>query len=138
MLPSCPALHLPGVVTIETAGPRVTTRHRRSCHHGSLPALAGCAGWTAWRVRQYSREIGLTADAAIVLQNSNKLALRLLPGDVFALVVRIEQQVAQFEIELAQRLTGSGSPVAALEPRVEPRVYERAGFAVTLWTYCET
>jgi thiamine kinase-like enzyme len=25
--------------------------------------------------------------------------------------------------------------VAALEPRVDPRVYERDGFAVTLWTY---
>ena len=30
-----------------------------------------------------------------------------------------------------------GSPVAALEPRVEPRVYERDGFAVTWWTYYE-
>ncbi|HEY0932691.1 MAG TPA: phosphotransferase [Trebonia sp.] len=36
-----------------------------------------------------------------------------------------------------RRLAGTGSPVAALEPRVEPRVYERAGFAVTLWTYYE-
>ena len=27
--------------------------------------------------------------------------------------------------------------MAALEPRVEPRVYERDGFAVTLWTYYE-
>jgi Ser/Thr protein kinase RdoA (MazF antagonist) len=41
------------------------------------------------------------------------------------------------EIELAQRLAESDSPVAALEPRVEPRVYERAGFVVTLWTYYE-
>jgi hypothetical protein len=46
-------------------------------------------------------------------------------------------QVALFEIELAQRLAESGSPVAALEPRVEPRVYERDGFVVTLWTYYE-
>jgi hypothetical protein len=30
-----------------------------------------------------------------------------------------------------------GSPVAAPEPRVEPRVYERDGFAVTLWTHYE-
>ena len=29
------------------------------------------------------------------------------------------------------------SPVAALEPRVEPGVYERDGFVVTLWTYYE-
>jgi hypothetical protein len=29
------------------------------------------------------------------------------------------------------------SQVAALDPRVEPRVYERDGFVVTLWTYYE-
>ena len=81
--------------------------------------------------------LGLTADDAIVLQDSNRLALRLLPCDVLARVAHVEHQVAQFEIGLAQRLAGSGSPVAALEPRVEPRVYERDGFAVTLWTYYE-
>jgi Phosphotransferase enzyme family len=81
--------------------------------------------------------LGLTVDDAIVLQDSNKLTLRLLPCDVLARVAPVEHQVAQFEIGLAQRLAGSGSPVAALEPRVEPRVYERDGFAVTLWTYYE-
>ena len=81
--------------------------------------------------------LGLTVDDAIVLQDSNRLALRLLPCDVLARVAHVEHQVAQFEIELAQRLAGSGSPVAALEPRVEPQVYERDGFVVTLWTYYE-
>jgi hypothetical protein len=81
--------------------------------------------------------LGLTVDDAVVLQDSNRLTLRLLPCDVLARVAPVEQQVARFEIELAQRLAGAGSPVAALEPRVEPRVYERAGFAVTLWTYYE-
>jgi Ser/Thr protein kinase RdoA (MazF antagonist) len=81
--------------------------------------------------------LGLRVDDALVLQDSNRLALRLLPCDVLARVAHAEQQVAQFEIELAQRLAGSGSPVAAVEPRVEPRVYERDGFAVTLWTYYE-
>jgi hypothetical protein len=79
--------------------------------------------------------LGLAADDAIVLQNSNKLTLRLLPGDVLARIAPVAQQVARFEIELAQRLAESGSPVAVLEPRVDPRVYERDGFAVTLWTY---
>jgi hypothetical protein len=79
--------------------------------------------------------LGLTVGDAIVLQNSNKLTLRLLPCDVLARVAPVADQVAQFEIELAQRLAESGSPVAALEPRVDPRVYERDGFAVTLWTY---
>jgi Phosphotransferase enzyme family len=81
--------------------------------------------------------LGLTVDDAVVLQDSNRLTLRLLPCDVLARAAPVEQQVARFEIELAQRLAGAGSPVAALEPRVEPRVYERAGFAVTLWTYYE-
>jgi thiamine kinase-like enzyme len=43
--------------------------------------------------------------------------------------------VAQFEVGLAQRLAETESPVAALEPRAEPRAYERDGFVVTLWTY---
>ncbi len=81
--------------------------------------------------------LGLTTDDAIVLHNSNKLAVRLLPCDVFARVAPAADQVPQFEVELAQRLAETESPVAVLEPRAEPRVYERDGFAVTLWTYYE-
>ncbi|MEU3615303.1 aminoglycoside phosphotransferase family protein [Streptomyces sp. NPDC006872] len=81
--------------------------------------------------------LGLTVDDALVLHDSNKLTLRLLPCDVLARVAPVAHQVAQFEVELAQRLVESGCPVAALEPRVEPRVHERDGFVVTLWTYYE-
>jgi hypothetical protein len=81
--------------------------------------------------------LDLTADDAIVLQNSNRLAVRLLPCDVLARVSPTAHQVAQFEVELAQRLAETESPVAALEPRVEPRVYECDGFVITLWTYYE-
>src|SRR5215469_12661116 len=81
--------------------------------------------------------LDLTVDDAIVLHDSNKLTLRLLPCDVLARVAPVAHQVSQFEIELAQRLAGSGCPVAALEPRADPRVYERDGFVVTLWTYYE-
>ncbi|MGX9890300.1 phosphotransferase enzyme family protein [Streptomyces sp. NPDC002276] len=81
--------------------------------------------------------IGLAADDAVVLHNSNKLALRLSPCDVFARVAHVGQEVAGFEVELAQRLVEAGCPVCPLEPRVDPRVYTRDGFAVTLWTYCE-
>ncbi len=87
--------------------------------------------------RSIAAALDLRADDAVVLQNSNKLALRLLPCDVFARVAYVGQEVAQFEVELAQRLAETESPVAALEPRVEPRVYVRDGFAVTLWTYYE-
>ncbi len=82
--------------------------------------------------------LDLTVDDAKVLHDSNKLALRLLPCDVFARVAHVGHEVAQFEVELALRLAETESPVAALERRVEPRVYERDGFAVTLWTYYES
>ncbi|WP_202872969.1 aminoglycoside phosphotransferase family protein [Kribbella capetownensis] len=82
-------------------------------------------------------ELDLPANDAIVLHNSNKLALRLTPSDVFARVAPVGEEVAEFEIELAQRLAEVGSPVCALEPRVDPLVYTRDGFAVTLWTYYE-
>ncbi|WDV56538.1 aminoglycoside phosphotransferase family protein [Streptomyces coeruleorubidus] len=87
--------------------------------------------------RSTASSLDLRADDAIVLHDSNKLTLRLLPCDVLARVAPVADQVAQFEVELAQRLAESGCPVAALEPRVEPRVHEREGFVVTLWTYYE-
>src|ERR1700683_5680239 len=79
--------------------------------------------------------LDLTADDAIVLHDSNNLTLRLLPCDVLARVAPAAHQVAQFEVELAQRLAESGWPGAGLEPRGDPRVYERDGFAVSLRTY---
>ena len=85
--------------------------------------------------RSIASALDLAVDDAIVLHDSNKLALRLLPCDVFARVAHAAHQVAQLEVELAQRLAETASPVAALEPRVEPRAYERDGFVITLWTY---
>jgi aminoglycoside phosphotransferase (APT) family kinase protein len=81
--------------------------------------------------------LDLAVDDAIVLHDSNKLTVRLLPCDVVARVAPAAHQVSQFEVDLAQRLAESGSPVAALDRRVDPRVYERDGFVITLWTYYE-
>jgi hypothetical protein len=81
--------------------------------------------------------LDLTVEDAAVLHNSNKLTLRLLPCDVLARVAHVAHQVAQLEVDLAQRLAETESPVAALEPRVEPRVHERDGFVITLWTFYE-
>jgi aminoglycoside phosphotransferase (APT) family kinase protein len=81
--------------------------------------------------------LGLAAGDAIVLHDSNKLTVRLLPCDLVARVAPIAHQVAWFEVGLARRLAGSGSPVAVPDSRAGPRVYERDGFAVTLWTYYE-
>jgi Ser/Thr protein kinase RdoA (MazF antagonist) len=87
--------------------------------------------------RSIASSLGLAADDAVVLNDSNMLILRLLPADVLARVAPAAHQVAQFEIEVARRLAESGSPAAALDPRVEPRVHERDGFVITLWTYYE-
>ena len=82
--------------------------------------------------------LDLSADDAVVLQNSNRLALRLRPCDVLARVARREGQGgAEFEVEVARRLAETESPVASLDPRVEPCVYVRDGFVITLWTYYE-
>jgi Ser/Thr protein kinase RdoA (MazF antagonist) len=81
--------------------------------------------------------LGLVADDAVVLRDSDKLTLRVLPCDVVARIAHVGHEVAEFEVELARRLAASESPVARLDPRVEPRVYVRDGFAVTLWTYYE-
>ncbi|MGW6294260.1 phosphotransferase [Streptomyces sp. NPDC055058] len=85
--------------------------------------------------REVVSSLGLPVDDATVVQNSNKLTLRLLPCDVLARVAPAAQQVAEFEVGLAQRLVAAGCPVAALDPRAEPRVHERDAFVVTLWTY---
>jgi Ser/Thr protein kinase RdoA (MazF antagonist) len=82
--------------------------------------------------------VGLTVDDATILNDSNKLAVRLLPCDVLARVAPAAHQSAEFEVGLATQLAESGCPVAALEPRVEPRVYARDGFEVTLWTFYES
>ena len=113
---------------------------------GSRAARKG-EGQTTMQVSEVPRAVAvamsiassldLTVDDAIVLHDSNTLTLRLLPCDVLARVAPVAHQVAQLEVELAQRLAESESPVAALDPRVEPRVYERDGFVVTLWTYYE-
>jgi hypothetical protein len=87
--------------------------------------------------KSIASSLGLAVDDAVVLHNSNRIAVRLLPCDVLARVAPVAHQAAAFEVELAQRLAESGGPVAALDPRVEPRVHERDGFVVTLWTYYE-
>jgi Ser/Thr protein kinase RdoA (MazF antagonist) len=82
--------------------------------------------------------LGLRADDAVVLHDSNRLTLRLMPCDVVARIVPMAYQAsAEFEVEVARRLAETDSPVAALEPRVEPRVYVRDGFVINMWTYFE-
>ena len=82
--------------------------------------------------------LGLTVDDAIVLQDSNRVVLRLMPCDVVARVAPMAYHAsAELEVEIARRLTEIDSPVVAPEPRVEPRVYVHDGFAINMWTYFE-
>ncbi len=95
--------------------------------------------------------LGLRVEDAIVVHNSNRVALRLLPCDVLARVAPVEPKAAAtwraheglyepgpaFEVEIARRLAETDSPIAGPEPRVEPRVSVRDGFAITLWRYHE-
>ena len=85
-------------------------------------------------------ELGLSVEDASVIQNSNRLAVRLLPCDVLARVaasVRRNHEGAAFEVEMARQLEEADCPIAVLEPRVEPRVHLRDGFAITYWRYYE-
>jgi hypothetical protein len=82
--------------------------------------------------------LGLAVDDAVVLHDSNRIAVHLVPCDTLARVAPAASQAgAEFEVSVARRLAQTESPVARLEQRVEPRVYVRDGFAITLWTYHE-
>ncbi|MGW7353129.1 phosphotransferase [Streptomyces sp. NPDC054784] len=87
--------------------------------------------------RAVASSLGLTAEDATVLNDSNKLTLRLRPCDVLARVAPPTDRSAPFELRVAGALAAAGCPVAVPDPRVEPRAYERDGFTVTLWTYHE-
>jgi aminoglycoside phosphotransferase (APT) family kinase protein len=61
-----------------------------------------------------------------------------LPGDTLGRVAyEAHHAHAEFEVEVARRLAAADCPVATLDPRVEPRVHLRDGFAITYWSYYE-
>ena len=85
-----------------------------------------------------ARQLGLTVDDAVVLNNSNRLVVRLLPCDTVARIAPpIHQWSAVYEVELARRLADTDSPIGTLDARVEPRVVERDGFEIAFWTHHE-
>ena len=82
--------------------------------------------------------LGLPADDAVVIHNSDRVVLRLIPCDVLVRVAPAAHQAgSELEVEVARRLAGTGGPVGELEPRAGCRVYLRDGFAVSLWKYYE-
>src|SRR5450631_2835477 len=64
--------------------------------------------------------LGLQVNEAVMIQDSNKLALHLLPCDVFARIALVGQEVAALEVEVARGLAAVAGPAALLDPRVEP------------------
>lgn len=83
-------------------------------------------------------EFDLAVDDAIVLNDSNRLVIRLTPCDIVARVTPITHFAsAEQEVGLVKRLAQTDSPVAGLDARVEPRVFVHDGFKITMWAYFE-
>lgn len=83
-----------------------------------------------------AKGLGLEVVDAVLLHNSNRIAVRLVPCDVLARVAtERDRGGAAFEVGMAQRLAGTGTPVALLEPRVAPGVHQQGDFNLTFWTY---
>lgn len=88
--------------------------------------------------RSAAAALGLAADDAVVVHASNRIAVRVVPGDVLvrAALPRARDHMA-LEVEVAAALTASGAPVAGPDPRVAPVVHEHDGFVMTFWTWHE-
>src|SRR5205823_10617923 len=85
--------------------------------------------------RSVASTLRLEVDDATVVHNSNRIAVRLLPCDVLARVAGpaneatamwrtrygLFQPGPEFEVDVARRLADTDSPIAGLDPRVEPR-----------------
>ncbi|WP_030172036.1 phosphotransferase [Streptomyces sp. NRRL S-813] len=88
--------------------------------------------------RATASELGLQVDDVVVIHNSDRVALRLVPCDVLARVAPSGHLAdSEFEVKVAHHLADVDAPVAELDPRVPPQVHVRDAFAVSLWTYYE-
>ena len=82
--------------------------------------------------------LGLSVEDAVLVHNSNRIAVRLLPCNVLARIASDRDRLgAHLEVEIARLLAQTDNSVALLEPRVAPSVYETMAFVVTFWTYYE-
>lgn len=88
--------------------------------------------------RATASELGLQVSDAVVVHNSDRIAVRLIPCDVLARIAPSSWQTGmEFEAEVGRRLAETDSPIGELDPRVDPVVHVRDAFAITLWTYYE-
>ena len=86
--------------------------------------------------------LGLAVDGAVILNDSNRLVVRLTPSDTVARVTPMthhagHQMSPEREVEVVERLALTDGPVAALDARVEPDVVVRDGFRIAFWAYYE-
>jgi Ser/Thr protein kinase RdoA (MazF antagonist) len=87
--------------------------------------------------QQVATRHGLPVERAVVLQDSNRLTVHIQPCDVIARVATQSARTgAELEVALAEQLAATAAPVAPLDPRVEPQVFDEGEFAITLWAYC--
>ncbi len=78
--------------------------------------------------------LGLHTDDAVVLNNSNRIVLRLIPCDVVARVApSAHHDGFELEAEVARRLAAAGGPVGEREPPAGDRVYARDCGVISLW-----
>lgn len=88
--------------------------------------------------RATASRLGLQVDDVVVVHDSDRVALRLLPCGVLARVAPSGQLAdSRFEVEVARRLSDVDAPVGEPDPRVDSRVHVRDAFAISLWTYYE-
>lgn len=86
-----------------------------------------------------ARSLGLRADEAVVLHDSNRAAVRLLPCDTLARVALGPHRAGiRFEAAVARQLAAVDAPVAGLDPRCGTRVVEQGDFVVSFWAFFET
>jgi hypothetical protein len=65
--------------------------------------------------------LGLAVDGGVVVNDSNRLVVRLTPCDVIARVTPLSHHWSpEPEIALACQLAATGSPIAPPDPSVEP------------------
>jgi hypothetical protein len=84
-------------------------------------------------------DLDLEIEDTDIVYNSDRIAVRLIPGDILARVGPLAYQGGfELEVEAARRLAETDSPVGELLPRIEPRVYLRDDFAISLWIYYES
>jgi hypothetical protein len=67
--------------------------------------------------RSAASALGLRVDDAVVVHNSNRIAVRLSPCDVLARVAPLAYQAADDDLEaVARRVAETDSPVAEVDP----------------------